>query len=172
LASAERHAVLDAWKQELARIEAKRAKELAEEAERQAAVERKRLVDLHRPVATFARGESESWPSLDYDAFLADDGDLERRQELWLLFRPAEREARAFATSRERWLPIRGVSLGAHGHLLGKWSTNRFIQLQTDSDASVRFHEVFHPVFHASELNAGKGDRDGAWNEAFCDAFA
>jgi hypothetical protein len=39
------------------------------------------------------------------------------------------------------------------------------------------FHEMFHPVFHPSEFHLmpngviSHTDRDGAWSEAWCDAF-
>jgi hypothetical protein len=65
------------------------------------------------------------------------------------------------APSVRRWVPIERVEY-APAHVSGEWSTSGVIRIKPGKDAGLLFHEVFHPK---------SGDRDGAWAEAFCDAF-
>ncbi len=179
--SSARHDVLKEWEAERARVEAKRAAELAEEAIAQEAAEKRRFDEAYRlpdagqpvaaPVARSRIIPYEGWPSLTYAGFLADSSDRARRERFWPLFHQAEAEAQAFATSREQWVPIIRVEYGAQGTASGDWTTSGVIQMKPDKDAGLMFHEIFHPAFHKSEFHVSQDDRDGAWSEAFCDAF-
>jgi hypothetical protein len=177
-------AVLHAWKTELARAEAERSEVVAAEASAQAAAEKQRLIDAYRipdagrapaprapPRPAYAGvTPHDGWPSLPYEQFLPDTADTSRRQALWPLFHQAEAEAQAFAVPGDPWVPITRVEYGSERHA-GEWSTTGVIQMKEGKDAGLMFHEIFHAAFHKSEFNSSHTDRDGTWNEAFCDAF-
>ncbi len=114
---------------------------------------------------------------LPYGEFLANAEDEAKRQFFWSLFHEAEAEARAFASSPGRWIPVVRVEYGRPGQAAGDWSPSGVIVLKQNADPGLLFHETFHPAFHASEFHTSASgailsdDRDGAWSEAFCDAF-
>ncbi len=116
-------------------------------------------------------------PSLPYGEFLANAEDEGKRQLFWSLFNRAEPEARSFASTSARWVPIAGVEYGQPGHAAGDWSPSGVIVMKHENDPGVMFHEIFHPAFHLSEFHLVEDgtishtDRDGAWSEAWCDGF-
>jgi hypothetical protein len=123
------------------------------------------------PIAPAARPTANGWPELPYGDFLANADDEGRRQMFWSLFNKVEPEARAFPTSPDRWVPVIRVEYGVRGRVSGDWSPSGVVQLKPENDPGVMFHELFHPAFHLSEFHPTHMDRDGAWSEAWCDAF-
>ncbi len=106
-----------------------------------------------------------TWPTMDYTNFLAGHPDEARRQSMWKYFLLAEREAKSLAGSRERWKPLKAVTLGTTGP---KWFSTGRLQLSAGSAYGTMFHEIFHNTYDKSLLRRGE---DNAWSEAFADAF-
>lgn len=93
----------------------------------------------------------------------ADDAEKER---LWQLFLAAERRAKAFPTSADRFVPIQRVDLGDEG---AKWLPSGVIELNPGTAPGTLFHEIFHTVFHKTIFH--QKSKDEHWGEGWCDAF-
>jgi len=119
------------------------------------------------PAPQVAAVSDDAYPALPYSDFLANGDDEGRRQAFWVVFHAGEKEARTFALNR--WIPVVRVQYTSAG-APGEWSANGVIGMKGTTDVGALLHELFHPVFAASEFHTA-GDRDGAWSEAFCNVF-
>ncbi len=104
-------------------------------------------------------------PTMAFSEFLSGYEDQQRRAWLWDLFRAAERQAKTFAPSSDRWIVLRQVVAKPNRAM---WIEDGTIEIDPAFDPGTLFHEIFHTVFHKSPLRAGK---DEPWGEAFSDAF-
>lgn len=116
-------------------------------------------------VALEAGAPEDQMPTMAYDQFLPEVSDEKERSELWSYFRAAEREAKKFAGTPERWVVIKKVEIGKGPH----WGASGKIVITPKSGAGTLFHEIFHTAFQKSVFHPDP--KEQAWEEGFCDAF-
>jgi hypothetical protein len=124
-----------------------------------------------QPGIVTTTGGDPAWanvPTMPYSHFLPNSQDEGRRQQFWTLFQRAEQEARQFPSSPSKWVPLVLAEYVSLATTSGEWSPDGHIELKPENQPGVMFHEIFHTVYHLSEL---KTPGDGRWTEAWCDAF-